>query len=81
MLLPGKDQKAQDIFFVKFKRAKRLDRLLNHTCGEHADTMFDPTVSPEQACMLGKFPVVLWACPPQKDTHQLMRGSLPTFLE
>ena len=36
-------------------------------CKEHAGMMVDLEVCPERISMLGRFPVVLWACPPLKD--------------
>ena len=44
--------------------------------GKHAGTMVDPEVSLERRCMLGRFPVVLWACPPLKDIYQSRREHL-----
>ena len=38
--------------------------------------MVDPEVSPEQTCMLGRFPVVLWAKPPLKG-HDISIEATP----
>ena len=37
--------------------------------------MVIPEVSPERTCILGRFPVVLWVCPP-KRTHDQTEAAL-----
>ena len=47
-------------------------------CGEHAGTIVDTDVSPEQVCILEKFPVCLGTPAFTKDTKSFWRGSLST---
>ena len=49
-----------DFFFkppILFGREIETRLEKKKVCGEHAGTMLNPDVSPEQACMLGNFPL------------------------
>ena len=68
-----KKHRREDTPVLHARDAKRWGH-----CGEHAVTMVDPEVSPEQTCMLGRFPVCLGPVRPTKDTYRSWRDYFPT---